>query len=208
MQVWTCYIISMPSGGLVTNHNPNQCITSTLGWRKFTVSTLLGRLHCPRPRPLKQRAVPRQTRAPRTAGVRAAACRAQVRARRPCPHCPRRVRRAARGHAPVFPLHSSLRRQEGARPAIKVACCRAQADEPPASAIEGSHSELRVRPATHQIELSSTSPCTYSSSPTVPSHRRATHLTGADAPAAGTGRRRGTPSPGVPPPPTPAQIGS
>jgi hypothetical protein len=28
----------MPSGGLVTNHNRNQCITSTLGWRKFTVN--------------------------------------------------------------------------------------------------------------------------------------------------------------------------
>jgi hypothetical protein len=39
MQVWTCYIISMPSGGLVANHNRNQCITSTLGWRKFTVNT-------------------------------------------------------------------------------------------------------------------------------------------------------------------------
>jgi hypothetical protein len=38
MQVWTCYIISMPSGGLVANHNRNQCITSTLGWRKFTVN--------------------------------------------------------------------------------------------------------------------------------------------------------------------------
>jgi hypothetical protein len=25
------YIISMPSGGLVANHNRNQCITSTLG---------------------------------------------------------------------------------------------------------------------------------------------------------------------------------
>jgi hypothetical protein len=39
MQVWTSYIISMPSGGLVANHNRNQCITSTLGWRKFTVNT-------------------------------------------------------------------------------------------------------------------------------------------------------------------------
>jgi hypothetical protein len=29
----------MPSGGLVANHNRNQCITSTLGWRKFTVNT-------------------------------------------------------------------------------------------------------------------------------------------------------------------------
>jgi hypothetical protein len=45
MQVWTCYIISMPSGGLVANHNRNQCITSTLGWRKFTVNTLHGGLH-------------------------------------------------------------------------------------------------------------------------------------------------------------------
>jgi hypothetical protein len=31
----------MPSGGLVANHNRNQCITSTLGGRKFTVNTLL-----------------------------------------------------------------------------------------------------------------------------------------------------------------------
>jgi hypothetical protein len=29
----------MPSGGLVANHNRNQCITSTLGGRKFTVNT-------------------------------------------------------------------------------------------------------------------------------------------------------------------------
>jgi hypothetical protein len=29
----------MPSGGLVENHNRNQCITSTLGGRKFTVNT-------------------------------------------------------------------------------------------------------------------------------------------------------------------------
>jgi hypothetical protein len=35
---WTFYIISVPSGGLVANHNLNQCITSTLGWRKFTVN--------------------------------------------------------------------------------------------------------------------------------------------------------------------------
>jgi hypothetical protein len=35
---WTCYIISVPSGGLVANHNRNQCISSTLGWRKFTVN--------------------------------------------------------------------------------------------------------------------------------------------------------------------------
>jgi hypothetical protein len=39
MQVWTCYIITMPSGGLVANHNRSQCITSTLGWRKFTVNS-------------------------------------------------------------------------------------------------------------------------------------------------------------------------
>jgi hypothetical protein len=32
-------VISLvPSGGLVANHNRNQCITSTLGWRKFTVN--------------------------------------------------------------------------------------------------------------------------------------------------------------------------
>jgi hypothetical protein len=31
----------MPSGELVANHNRNQCITSTLGWRKFTVNKLL-----------------------------------------------------------------------------------------------------------------------------------------------------------------------
>jgi hypothetical protein len=35
---WTCYIISVPSGRLVANHNRNQCITSTLGWRKFTIN--------------------------------------------------------------------------------------------------------------------------------------------------------------------------
>jgi hypothetical protein len=35
---WTCYVISVPSGGLVVNHNRNQCITSTLGWRKFTIN--------------------------------------------------------------------------------------------------------------------------------------------------------------------------
>jgi hypothetical protein len=29
----------MPSGGLVANHNRNQCITSTLGGRKFTVNS-------------------------------------------------------------------------------------------------------------------------------------------------------------------------
>jgi hypothetical protein len=28
----------MPSDGLVSNHNRNQCITSTLGWWKFTVN--------------------------------------------------------------------------------------------------------------------------------------------------------------------------
>jgi hypothetical protein len=38
MHVWTCYIISIPSGGLVANHNRNQCIISTLGWWKFTVN--------------------------------------------------------------------------------------------------------------------------------------------------------------------------
>jgi hypothetical protein len=37
-EVWTCYVISMPSGGLVANHNRNQCITSTQGWPKFTVN--------------------------------------------------------------------------------------------------------------------------------------------------------------------------
>jgi hypothetical protein len=45
MQEWTCYIISVPSGGLVTNHNRNQCITSTLGWRRFTVNTLHSLFH-------------------------------------------------------------------------------------------------------------------------------------------------------------------
>jgi hypothetical protein len=35
---WTCYIISVPSGGLVANHNRNQWITNTLGWRKFTIN--------------------------------------------------------------------------------------------------------------------------------------------------------------------------
>jgi hypothetical protein len=28
----------MPSGGLVANHNRNQCITSTPGLRKFTIN--------------------------------------------------------------------------------------------------------------------------------------------------------------------------
>jgi hypothetical protein len=55
-----------------------------LPWRLGRRPTLLGRLHFPRSCPPKQRAVLRQTRAPRTAGVHAAACRAQVRARRPC----------------------------------------------------------------------------------------------------------------------------
>jgi hypothetical protein len=32
----------MPSGGLVANHNRNQCITSTLGGRKFTVNIVAG----------------------------------------------------------------------------------------------------------------------------------------------------------------------
>jgi hypothetical protein len=30
----------MPSGGLVANHNRNQCITSTLGLRKFTINSI------------------------------------------------------------------------------------------------------------------------------------------------------------------------
>jgi hypothetical protein len=102
-------------------------------WRPGRRAALLGRLHCPRPRPPKQRAVPRQTHAPRTAGVSAAACRARVRARRPCPRCPHRVRRAACGQAPVFPMRSSLRRQEGARPAIKVVRYRAQDTEEPST---------------------------------------------------------------------------
>jgi hypothetical protein len=38
IRCWTCYIISVPSGGLVENHKRNQCIKITLGWRKFTVN--------------------------------------------------------------------------------------------------------------------------------------------------------------------------
>jgi hypothetical protein len=39
MQVWTCYIISMPSGGLVIIQSSNQSVTSALGWRKSTVNS-------------------------------------------------------------------------------------------------------------------------------------------------------------------------
>jgi hypothetical protein len=42
MQVWTCYIISMPSGGLVIIQSSNQSVTSALGWRKSTVNTRVG----------------------------------------------------------------------------------------------------------------------------------------------------------------------
>jgi hypothetical protein len=40
--VWTCYIISMTSGGLVIIQSSNQSVTSALGWRKSTVNTLRG----------------------------------------------------------------------------------------------------------------------------------------------------------------------
>jgi hypothetical protein len=46
-------------------------------------------------------------------------------------------------------------------------------------------------------------PGTYSSSPTLPSRRRDPYLTGAGAPAVGTGWRRGTPLSGALPPPIP-----
>jgi hypothetical protein len=38
IKVWTCYIISMPSGGLVIIQSSNQSVTSALGWRKSTVN--------------------------------------------------------------------------------------------------------------------------------------------------------------------------
>jgi hypothetical protein len=39
MQMRTCYIISMPRGGLVIIESSNQSVTSVLGWRKLTVNT-------------------------------------------------------------------------------------------------------------------------------------------------------------------------
>jgi hypothetical protein len=38
MQGWTCYIINMPSGGLVTIQSSNQSVTSAFGWRKSIVN--------------------------------------------------------------------------------------------------------------------------------------------------------------------------
>jgi hypothetical protein len=38
IQRWTCYIISMPSGGLVPKWSSNHNITSVLGWRKSTAN--------------------------------------------------------------------------------------------------------------------------------------------------------------------------
>jgi hypothetical protein len=38
MQVRTCYIISMPSGGLVTNQRRNQSVTSALGVSYLTTN--------------------------------------------------------------------------------------------------------------------------------------------------------------------------
>jgi hypothetical protein len=35
---WTCYIISMPSGGLVPKWSSNHNITSVLGWQKSTAN--------------------------------------------------------------------------------------------------------------------------------------------------------------------------
>jgi hypothetical protein len=38
MQVWTCYMINMPSGRLVIIQSSNQSVTSALGWWKSTVN--------------------------------------------------------------------------------------------------------------------------------------------------------------------------
>jgi hypothetical protein len=49
IQRWTCYIISMPSGGLVPKWSSNHNITSVLGWRKSTAN-IPPRLDLARPR--------------------------------------------------------------------------------------------------------------------------------------------------------------
>jgi hypothetical protein len=77
------------------------------------------------------------------------------------------------------------------RPLSCLRSCTVQTTEPPASAIEGSRGELRVRPAAHQIDLSPTFPCTYSSSPTYPPPPQSRHLAGTAVKAAtAAGRRR------------------
>jgi hypothetical protein len=38
MHMWTCYIISMPSGGLVPNQSRKQCVTSALGVSYLTAN--------------------------------------------------------------------------------------------------------------------------------------------------------------------------
>jgi hypothetical membrane protein len=43
MQMWTCYIISMPSGELVPNQSSNQNVTSDLGVLKSTANTTYNR---------------------------------------------------------------------------------------------------------------------------------------------------------------------
>jgi hypothetical protein len=162
-------------------------------WRLGLRPALLGRLHCLRSRSPKQRTVPRQMRAPRTPGVRVVACRARVRARRPCP---RRVRRAARGQAPVPPALVSA--SPGGRTAgyrgRPLSCTGRRAT---ADAIEGSCGELQVRPAAHQIELSPTFPCTYSSSPTVPSPVHRAPIAGTAVAAATAAGRRCATSPAL-----------
>jgi hypothetical protein len=42
IQWWTCYIIGMPSGGLVPKRSSNHNITSVLGWRKLTANRRKG----------------------------------------------------------------------------------------------------------------------------------------------------------------------
>jgi hypothetical protein len=121
-----------------------------------------------------------------------------VRARRPMPLAVPRVKSGV-----LHPAGTSspllVKNRTTPLPLSRLRSCHATA-ESPAGAIEGSRGELRVRPAAHQTELSSSFPCTYSSSPTLPSRRRDTYLAGAAAPAVGTGWRRGTPPPGTPPP--------
>jgi hypothetical protein len=77
----------------------------------------------------------------------------------------------------------------------------------PPAPLEAATTSSGFRPAAHSTETPSTSPCTYCSPPTTSSHWRATYLAGAVAPASGTGRRRGTPPPGAPPPQLGPQTG-
>jgi hypothetical protein len=78
----------------------------------------------------------------------------------------------------------------------------------PSAPLKAATASPGFRPAAHPTETPSTSHCTYYSPPTASSRRRATHLTGAVAPEAGTGRRHGSLPPEAPPPPTLVQIDS